>query len=61
MIDGDWIETGSWLEVRSPCDSELVGRAAKGGDAEARLAVDAPERAMSTEGEGFEPSRGLHL
>ena len=47
LIDGEWIETGAWLEVRSPYDGSLVGRVAKGGAAEARSAVDAAERAMS--------------
>jgi acyl-CoA reductase-like NAD-dependent aldehyde dehydrogenase len=47
LIDGEWIETGAWLEVHSPYDGSLVGRVAKGGAAEARTAVDAAERAMS--------------
>ena len=47
LIDGEWIETGAWLEVHSPYDGSLVGRVAKGGAAEARSAVDAAERAMS--------------
>jgi acyl-CoA reductase-like NAD-dependent aldehyde dehydrogenase len=47
FIDGDWIETGEWLEVRSPYDGSLVGRVAKGGAAEARRAIDAAERAMA--------------
>jgi acyl-CoA reductase-like NAD-dependent aldehyde dehydrogenase len=46
LIDGDWIETGDWLEVRSPFDGSLVGRVARGGANEARRAVDAAERAM---------------
>ena len=47
LIDGEWIETGAWLEVHSPYDGSLVGRVAKGGAAEARRAVDAAERAMA--------------
>ena len=47
FIGGDWIETGDWLEVRSPYDGSLVGRVAKGGAADARSAVDAAERAMA--------------
>src|SRR2546421_10110742 len=43
---GEWIETGEWLEVRSPCSAEVVGRVAKAGAAEARRAVDAAEAAM---------------
>jgi acyl-CoA reductase-like NAD-dependent aldehyde dehydrogenase len=46
LIDGDWIETGDWVEVFSPYSGELVGRAAKGGAAEARRAVDAAARAL---------------
>ena len=47
LIDGEWLETEDWLEVRSPYDGSLVGRVAKGGSAEARKAVDAAERAMA--------------
>jgi acyl-CoA reductase-like NAD-dependent aldehyde dehydrogenase len=46
-IGGEWVETGEWLEVRSPYSGELVGRVAKGGAAEAREAIDAAERAMA--------------
>ena len=46
LIDGEWVETGEWLDVRSPYDGSLVGRAAKGGAAETRRAVEAAERAM---------------
>ena len=46
FVDGEWIETGDWLDVLSPYDSSLVGRVAKGGAAEARRAVDAAARAM---------------
>ena len=47
LLDGEWVETGEWLEVRSPYDGSLLGRVAKGGAAEARSAVDAAERAMA--------------
>jgi acyl-CoA reductase-like NAD-dependent aldehyde dehydrogenase len=47
FLDGAWVETGDWLEVRSPYDGSLVGRVAKGGGAEARRAVDAAQRAMA--------------
>src|SRR5712691_4835007 len=47
FLDGDWIETGDWLEVRSPYSSELVGRVAKAGADEARRAIDAAEKAMA--------------
>jgi len=46
LIDGEWIETGDWLEVRSPYSGDVVGRVAKGGAAEARRAVDAAARAL---------------
>jgi acyl-CoA reductase-like NAD-dependent aldehyde dehydrogenase len=45
-IGGEWIETGDWLEVRSPYSGEVVGRVAKGGAAETRRAIDAAEAAM---------------
>jgi acyl-CoA reductase-like NAD-dependent aldehyde dehydrogenase len=46
FIAGEWIETGDWLEVRSPYSGEIVSRVAKGGAEEARRAIDAAERAM---------------
>ena len=47
LLDGEWVETGDWLEVRSPYDGSLVGRVSKGGAAEARRAVDAAARVMA--------------
>jgi acyl-CoA reductase-like NAD-dependent aldehyde dehydrogenase len=47
FIEGEWVETGAWLEVRSPYSGEVVGRVAKAGAAEARRAIDAAERAMA--------------
>ena len=46
LVDGEWIETGSWIDVRSPYSDEVVGRVAEGGAVETRRAVDAAERAM---------------
>src|SRR5215208_2602204 len=46
LVGGEWIETGDWLEVRSPYSRDLVGRVAKGGAAETTRAIDAAERAM---------------
>jgi acyl-CoA reductase-like NAD-dependent aldehyde dehydrogenase len=46
LINGEWIETGEWLEIRSPYSGEVVGRVAKGGAAEAQRAVDAAARAL---------------
>jgi acyl-CoA reductase-like NAD-dependent aldehyde dehydrogenase len=47
LIGGEWVETGEWLEVRSPYSHEVVGRVAKAGAAEAKAAIDAAERAMA--------------
>src|SRR6187551_1342956 len=46
LLDGDWIETGDWIDVASPYDGSLVARVAKAGAAETRSAIDAAERAM---------------
>src|SRR5213592_455614 len=46
FVGGEWVETGDWLEVRSPYSSEVVGRVAKAGAAETRRAIDAAEQAM---------------
>jgi acyl-CoA reductase-like NAD-dependent aldehyde dehydrogenase len=46
LVAGEWIETGDWLEVRSPYSGDVVGRVAKGGAAETRRAIDAAEEAM---------------
>src|SRR3954462_10409116 len=45
-VAGEWVETGEWLEVRSPYSGEIVGRVAKGGAAETKRAIDAAEAAM---------------
>jgi len=47
FVGGEWVETGDWVEVRSPYSDEVVGRVAKAGAAETRRAVDAAERAMA--------------
>jgi len=46
LIGGEWIETGAWVEVRSPYSGDVVGRVAKAGAEEARRAVGAAEKAM---------------
>src|SRR5438093_6516788 len=46
FVGGEWIETGDWLEVRSPYSGEVVGRVAKGGTAETQRAIDAAQEAM---------------
>ncbi|HZT45244.1 MAG TPA: aldehyde dehydrogenase family protein [Gaiellaceae bacterium] len=45
-IGGEWIETGDWVDVRSPYSGDVVGRVAKAGAGEARRAIDAAEAAM---------------
>jgi acyl-CoA reductase-like NAD-dependent aldehyde dehydrogenase len=46
LVDGEWLETGEWIEVRSPYDGAVVGRVPQAGADEARRAVDAAEKAM---------------
>ena len=46
FVGGEWVETGDWVEVRSPYSGDIVGRVAKAGAAETRRAIDAAERAM---------------
>jgi acyl-CoA reductase-like NAD-dependent aldehyde dehydrogenase len=48
LVAGEWIETGEWIEVRSPYSGDVVGRVAKGGAAEARRAIGSAEEAMRT-------------
>jgi acyl-CoA reductase-like NAD-dependent aldehyde dehydrogenase len=47
LIGGEWVETGAWVEVRSPYSADLVAQVARAGAEEARRAVDAAERALS--------------
>src|SRR5436853_6079108 len=46
LVGGEWIETGEWLEVRSPYTGDPVARGAKAGADETKRAVDAAEKAM---------------
>ena len=46
LISGDWVETGEWVDVRSPFSGDVVGRVAKAGADETRRAIDAAEIAM---------------
>jgi acyl-CoA reductase-like NAD-dependent aldehyde dehydrogenase len=46
LIGGAPVETGEWIDVRSPYSGQAVGRIAKGGAAEARSALDAADQAM---------------
>jgi acyl-CoA reductase-like NAD-dependent aldehyde dehydrogenase len=47
LLDGEWVETGEWHEVRSPFSGEVVGRVARAGAAETQRAVVAAARAMA--------------
>jgi acyl-CoA reductase-like NAD-dependent aldehyde dehydrogenase len=46
LLDGEWIESGDWVEVASPYDGSPIARVAKVGASEAKAAIDAAERAM---------------
>jgi acyl-CoA reductase-like NAD-dependent aldehyde dehydrogenase len=48
FIDGEWVETGDWVEVRSPYSGEVVGRVARGGADETSRALDAADRALQS-------------
>jgi acyl-CoA reductase-like NAD-dependent aldehyde dehydrogenase len=54
LIGGEQVETGEWLEVRSPYSGEVVGRVAKGGGAEARQALEAAAAALASPIPAFE-------
>jgi acyl-CoA reductase-like NAD-dependent aldehyde dehydrogenase len=47
LIDGEWVETGDWLDVRSPYSGDVVARVATGGAAETRRALHAAAQALS--------------
>jgi acyl-CoA reductase-like NAD-dependent aldehyde dehydrogenase len=46
LVNGEWVETGDWIDVESPYSGETVGRVAKAGPDETRRAIDAAEAAM---------------
>jgi acyl-CoA reductase-like NAD-dependent aldehyde dehydrogenase len=46
FVAGEWIDTGDWIEVRSPYSGEPVARVAKAGAAETKRAIDAAEEAL---------------
>ena len=46
FVAGEWVETGEWIDVRSPYSGDVVGRVAKGGADETRRALDAAARAL---------------
>src|SRR5215211_5235527 len=45
-VGGEWVETGDWIEVKSPYSGEVVGRVARGGAVETRTAIDAAQQAL---------------
>jgi acyl-CoA reductase-like NAD-dependent aldehyde dehydrogenase len=46
LVAGEWVETGDWIDVRSPYSGDVVGRVAKAGADETRRAIDAAAEAM---------------
>jgi acyl-CoA reductase-like NAD-dependent aldehyde dehydrogenase len=46
LVGGERIETGEWIDVRSPYSGNVVGRIAKGGAVETRRALDAAAGAL---------------
>jgi acyl-CoA reductase-like NAD-dependent aldehyde dehydrogenase len=46
LVGGEWLETGEWIDVRSPYSGEVVGRVARAGGAETSRAIDAAAAAM---------------
>src|SRR5207247_4440214 len=40
LVGGEWVESGEWLEIRSPYSGDVIGRVAKVGAAETRRAID---------------------
>jgi len=46
LVGGEHVETGAWIDVRSPYSGDVVGRVAKGGADEARQALDAAAAAF---------------
>src|SRR5436309_5284354 len=46
LIAGEWLETGDWIEVKSPYSGESVAGVGKAGADETRRAVDAAQAAM---------------
>lgn len=51
LIGGEWRrpEQAAWLDIRSPYDGRLIGRAPNAGATEVRLALDSAERAFARE------------
>src|SRR3712207_6695255 len=47
FVAGRWVETGEWLEVRSPYSGAIVGRAARAGRSETERAIEAAELVLA--------------
>jgi acyl-CoA reductase-like NAD-dependent aldehyde dehydrogenase len=47
LVGGEWLDTGEWIDVRSPYSGEVVGRAGRGNAGLVRQALDAAERALA--------------
>jgi acyl-CoA reductase-like NAD-dependent aldehyde dehydrogenase len=47
LAAGEWIDTGEWIEVRSPYDGSAVGRVAKGNAALVNRAAEAGQEAVA--------------
>jgi acyl-CoA reductase-like NAD-dependent aldehyde dehydrogenase len=47
LVGGEWLETGSFIDVTSPYSGDVVGRVARAGAPEARRAVDAAAAALT--------------
>jgi acyl-CoA reductase-like NAD-dependent aldehyde dehydrogenase len=46
LIGGEWVETGEWIDIRSPYSGDVVGRVAKAGARQTCQALDGAEKAM---------------
>src|SRR3954467_4312570 len=46
FVAGEWLDTGDWIEVRSPYSGEVASRGAKAGAAEPKRAAAAAEQAL---------------
>jgi acyl-CoA reductase-like NAD-dependent aldehyde dehydrogenase len=47
LVGGEWLDTGDWIDVRSPYSGDVVGRAGRGNAALVRQALDAADRALA--------------
>ena len=56
LIDGDWVDTGDWFEIRRPATEELVASVAKGDREHADRAVAAEPGWPATRTCGRSPS-----